>query len=595
MSTIISLHNNSFAQTYDTITKQREITKNNPQLQLGRGVGLSVSRIAQASPSELVLHLVGWLVGIKLAVDPFTNKIYVANSASNTVSIIDSDSGNVTNIPVGTFPSAIAVDPSTDKIYVANSASNTVSVISASSDKEISRIPVGTGPVSLISSFNNLEAKGKIYVANFNNNTVSVINASSDKEITRIPVGTGPSHIAVDPFKNEIYVANLGSNTVSVISASSDKEITRIPVGTGPSDIAVNLVKGKIYVANLGSNTVSVISASSDKEITRIPVGENPSHIAVDPFTDKIYVANLGSNTVSVISASSDKEVSRIPVGTLPSDIAVNLSTNEIYVANLGSSTVSVISASSDKEITRIPVGEDPSAIEASIVYPSISYVLDIPVEHTESISVIDDSVDKVATGITFNVHPANSGNVWCNNKEYPTNIYLYVASGTKCIARPANDFEFSSWIQNLPHNSTIPLNQSAISDSPWNSFLSTLGMKPNDTSATFDANRFGTFTANFKAVPPAVPPQYWIPLYGIMISTIVGWSIPSIIGWIRARTKRKATVKEYADIINSLSSATDLNSLDRIKNQVIHAHISEKISDFHYKILDEKILQVLQ
>ena len=114
--------------------------------------------------------------------------------------------------------------------------------------------------------------------------------------------------------------------------------------------------------------------------------------------------------------------------------------------------------------------------------------------------------------------------------------------------------------------------------------------MKPNDTSATFDANRFGTFTANFKAVPPAVPPQYWIPLYGIMISTIVGWSIPSIIGWIRARTKRKATVKEYADIINSLSSATDLNSLDRIKNQVIHAHISEKISDFHYKILDEKI-----
>ncbi|MGB8936255.1 MAG: hypothetical protein WCC17_14250, partial [Candidatus Nitrosopolaris sp.] len=42
--------------------------------------------------------------------------------------------------------------------------------------------------------------------------------------------------------------------------------------------------------------------------------------------------------------------------------------------------------------------------------------------------------------------------------------------------------------------------------------------------------------------------------------------------------------------IINSLSSATDLNSLDRIKNQVIHAHISEKISDFHYKILDEKI-----
>ena len=60
--------------------------------------------------------------------------------------------------------------------------------------------------------------------------------------------------------------------------------------------------------------------------------------------------------------------------------------------------------------------------------------------------------------------------------------------------------------------------------------------------------------------------------------------------GWIRARTKRKETVKEYDDIINSLSSATDRNSLDRIKNQVIRAYMSEKINEFQYKILDEKI-----
>jgi YVTN family beta-propeller protein len=270
--------------------------------------------------------------------------------------------------------------------------------------------------------------------------------------------------------------------------------------------------------------------------------------------------------------------------------LAADPFTNKIYVANSASNTVSVISASSDKEITRIPVGENPSAIQASSVFPSLSYVLDIPINHTDTMSVIDDSVEKVAAGITFNIRPANSGNVWCNNEEYPTNVYLYIVSGTKCIARPAKDFEFSSWIENLPHNSTIPLNESTIYGSPWNSFLSTLGMKPNDPSATFDVNKFGTFTANFKAVPPPVPPQYWIPLYGIIVSTIVGWSIPSIIGWTRARTKRKKTVKEYADIINSLSSASDRNSLDRIKNQVIHAHISEKISEFQYKILNEKI-----
>jgi hypothetical protein len=96
------------------------------------------------------------------------------------------------------------------------------------------------------------------------------------------------------------------------------------------------------------------------------------------------------------------------------------------------------------------------------------------------TLSVIAGSVDKVAAGITFNIHPANSGNVLCNNKGYPTIIYLYVVSGTKCIARPANGFEFSSWVENLPHNSTIALNQSAISDSPWNSFYYFITGKPN-------------------------------------------------------------------------------------------------------------------
>ena len=58
----------------------------------------------------------------------------------------------------------------------------------------------------------------------------------------------------------------------------------------------------------------------------------------------------------------------------------------------------------------------------------------------------------------------------------------------------------------------------------------------------------------------------------------------------MRAGIKRKESVKEYDDIINSLSNTTDQKSLDRINNQVIRAYISEKINEFQYKILDKKI-----
>jgi YVTN family beta-propeller protein len=316
--------------------------------------------------------------------------------------------------------------------------------------------------------------------------------------------------------------------------------------------------------------------------------------------------SNTSAQTYDTITKQREvfKNNPQIPVGKgvfLPLDlplIAVNPTTNKIYVANPDSNTVSVIDASNDKKISEIPVGSYPRAIgintygEATPSSPSMMYIFNQAFQGLSSntVSVIDGSIDKVAAGVTFNIRPANSGSIWCNNKEYPTNIYLYGADGSKCIARPNKGFEFSSWIENLNHNSTVPLNQSAIFDSPLNSLLSTLGMNPKDTSATFNIDRFGTFTANFKAVPPSVPPEYWIPLYGIIVSTIVGWSIPSIIGWIRARIKRKESVKEYDDIINSLSNAIDRKSLDRINNQVIRAYISEKINEFQYKILDKKI-----
>ena len=154
-------------------------------------------------------------------------------------------------------------------------------------------------------------------------------------------------------------------------------------------------------------------------------------------------------------------------------------------------------------------------------------------------VSVIDGSSEKVAAGVTLNVHPGNSGTIVCGNdkKEYPTNIYLYIDNGTKCTVQPNKDFEFTGWVENLNRNSTIPLNTSAICKSPLDSFLCNLGIKPNDPFATFNVNRYGTFTANFKPTPPPIPPEFLYLLLGIILSSLFGWSIPSIMGRVKART----------------------------------------------------------
>lgn len=62
------------------------------------------------------------------------------------------------------------------------------------------------------------------------------------------------------------------------------------------------------------------------------------------------------------------------------------------------------------------------------------------------------------------------------------------------------------------------------------------MGYPTEDIASKLDVTEFGNFTANFKEVPPPILAEYWIPLYGVIISTVVGWSIPSIIGWTKQR-----------------------------------------------------------
>ena len=63
------------------------------------------------------------------AINTTTNKIYVANSGGNTVTIIDGATNNTSSVTVGNGPSGLAVNMATNKIYVPNFADGTVTVI----------------------------------------------------------------------------------------------------------------------------------------------------------------------------------------------------------------------------------------------------------------------------------------------------------------------------------------------------------------------------------------------------------------------------------------------------------------------------------
>jgi len=346
-----------------------------------------------------------------VAVNPVTNRTYVANYGSGTVTVIDAATGQNSTISVGASPRAIAVNALTDKIYVANFTGSSVSVIDGSTNTVIATVSVQSNPNAIAIN----PATGKIYITNYGSANVSVINDISNAVDATIPVGLAPIAVCVNPVTNRIYVANSGSDNVTVIDGATNNTTT-VTAGTTPYSITANTVTNKIYVANQGSNNVTVIDGATNGTTT-IAVGTSPSAIAVNLVTDTIYVANSGSNNVTVIDGATGA-ASNVTVGTNPVAVAVNTTTNKIYVANYGSNSISVITGAS--LTATITTGTNQNAIAVNTITNKI-YVANYGSGNVTLIDGATYSTTIAAAG----VHPIAVAVNPVTNKVYFVNVDL--------------------------------------------------------------------------------------------------------------------------------------------------------------------------
>jgi YVTN family beta-propeller protein len=89
------------------------------------------------------------------------------------------------NVTVGFQPHGIAVNPVTDLIYVTNTASNSVSVIDGKTNKIIDTIMIGNRNLADDFEFTSHVAvnskTNRVYVSNIDADTVTVIYGKTDK------------------------------------------------------------------------------------------------------------------------------------------------------------------------------------------------------------------------------------------------------------------------------------------------------------------------------------------------------------------------------------------------------------------------------
>jgi YVTN family beta-propeller protein len=264
-----------------------------------------------------------------IALNPLTNTIYVGDEGSGEVSVIEGGAGKVVaTVRVGSLPYALAVNPATNKVYVSRTFSNTMTVIDGATN---TAQPLAAGIQADAMAVN--AATNKIYLVNYESSDVTVLDGATDSP-AKVWTGAHLWGIALDPSTNKVYFGSTGGSRVTIIQGAGNT-VTSVEAGSVPCAFAVDVPASRIYAANCASNDVTVLEGASDRVAATVKVGEHPQAIAVDPLTHMVYVANTHDNSVTVINGANNTVAATVPVGAGPYSLAIDSATNTVYVAGL--------------------------------------------------------------------------------------------------------------------------------------------------------------------------------------------------------------------------------------------------------------------
>jgi autotransporter-associated beta strand protein/YVTN family beta-propeller protein len=203
-----------------------------------------------------------------VAATPNGKYVYVANSNSNTVSVIDTASqtvgytitnkANKDDLYLGDSY-GIAAAPNGFRVYVGSYGGPNVAVIDSDRAKPaLIKVIIAAGMTAYGVAV-TIDSK-YVYVTKPFDFQVAVIQASSEAAIKTIPAGSYPEGVAVTPDGVSVYAVNLGG-TVSVMSTKTQTLTNTISVGSVLSALG-NFIGPNIVVDVLGVDSDATLTQS---------------------------------------------------------------------------------------------------------------------------------------------------------------------------------------------------------------------------------------------------------------------------------------------------------------------------------------------
>jgi YVTN family beta-propeller protein len=202
----------------------------------------------------------------------------------------------LTTISVGNGPAAMALNPVTNRIYVADRLSNDVAVIDAGTYAVITKIPVGQGPRAIaVNTQTNI-----VYTADFDSSTVTMIDGAANSAIKTVSlielslgasIPFGPVALTVDEPNNQVFVGSGGSPFAIMDGAGANVNFFNY-LG-GPIAFANSPFTDRTYVAFSQDSDIAAFEGATQTRLADFDSGFiSPVALAADPAAGTILAAD---------------------------------------------------------------------------------------------------------------------------------------------------------------------------------------------------------------------------------------------------------------------------------------------------------------
>jgi YVTN family beta-propeller protein len=293
-------------------------------------------------------------------------RVYVPNSESNTVDVIDPRTYKIVGqFPVSVLPQHVVPAWNLKTLYVTNDLGNSLTPINPKTGNPGTPIPVDD-PYNMYFTVNGRYAV--VVAERFRR--LDFRNAHTFKLHNSVNMPcVGPDHMDFSANGAYAIVSCEFSGQVVKVDVAHERVIETLTLPDGsagaPQDVKLS-PDGKIfYVADMHANGLWEIDGARLKVIKFLPTGAGVHGLYPSRDSKYLYATNRGEGSISVISFRTRKVVAkwRIPGGGSPDMGGVSADGKVLWVSGRYNGVVYAISTRNGRLLARIPVGAGPHGL----------------------------------------------------------------------------------------------------------------------------------------------------------------------------------------------------------------------------------------